>query len=137
MRILMTFMAGKNDGLCLRADSHLPQISAILLLIRKADIMCKKFTPDELNKMDHKTKNDVIYQMQDRLDRLEQNYENLIEQIRLAGQQRLISQDSFLFLMKQKRIMMKQPKSQPWKMSLIHPERQYESLREKASVKKT
>ena len=50
--------------------------------------MCKKFTPDELNKMDHKTKNDVIYQMQDRLDRLEQNYENLIEQIRLAGQQR-------------------------------------------------
>ena len=37
--------------------------------------MCKKFTPDELNKMDHKTKDDVIYQMQDRLDRLEQNYE--------------------------------------------------------------
>lgn len=29
--------------------------------------MCKKFTPDELNKMDHETKNDVIYQMQDRL----------------------------------------------------------------------
>ena len=50
--------------------------------------MCKKFTPDELNKMDHKTKNDVIYHMQDRLDRLEQNYENLIEQIRLANQQR-------------------------------------------------
>ena len=25
--------------------------------------MCKKFTPDELNKMDHKTKDDVIYQM--------------------------------------------------------------------------
>ena len=39
-------------------------------LVRKADIMCKKFTPDELNKMDHETKNDVIYQMQDRLDRL-------------------------------------------------------------------
>jgi len=50
--------------------------------------MCKKFTPDELNKMDHETKNDVIYQMQDRLDRLEQNYENLVEQIRLANQQR-------------------------------------------------
>ena len=50
--------------------------------------MCKKFTPDELNKMDHKTKDDVIYQMQDRLDRLEQNYENLIEQVRLANQQR-------------------------------------------------
>lgn len=50
--------------------------------------MCKKFTPDELNKMDHKTKNDVIYQMQDRLDRLEQNYENLMEQAHLANQQR-------------------------------------------------
>ena len=50
--------------------------------------MCKKFTPDELNKMDHETKNDVIYQMQDRLDRLEQNYENLVEQVRLANQQR-------------------------------------------------
>ena len=50
--------------------------------------MCKKFTPDELNKMDHETKNDVIYQMQDRLDRLEQNYENLVEQDRLANQQR-------------------------------------------------
>lgn len=46
--------------------------------------MCKKFTPDELNKMDHETKNDVICQMQDRLDRLEQNYENLEEQIRPA-----------------------------------------------------
>ena len=41
--------------------------------------MCKKFTPDELNQMDHETKNDVIYQMQDRLDRLEQNYEKLVE----------------------------------------------------------
>ena len=50
--------------------------------------MCKKFTPDELNKMDHKTKDGVIYQMQDRLDRLEHNYENLVEQIRLANQQR-------------------------------------------------
>ena len=50
--------------------------------------MCKKFTPDELNKMDHDTKNDVIYQMQERLDRLEQSYENLIEQVRLADQQR-------------------------------------------------
>lgn len=50
--------------------------------------MCKKFTPDELNKMDHETKNDVICQMQDRLDRLEQNYENLVEQVRLANQQR-------------------------------------------------
>ena len=29
--------------------------------------MCKKFTPDELNQMDHTAKNDVIFQMQDRL----------------------------------------------------------------------
>ena len=46
--------------------------------------MCKKFTPDELNQMDHTAKNDVIFQMQDRLDKLEQNYETLIEQVRLA-----------------------------------------------------
>lgn len=49
--------------------------------------MCKKFTPDELNTMDHESKNDVIYQMQDRLDKLEHDYENLIEQVRLANQQ--------------------------------------------------
>ena len=50
--------------------------------------MCRKFTPDELNTMDHEAKNDVICQMQDRLDKLEHDYENLIEQIRLADQQR-------------------------------------------------
>ena len=50
--------------------------------------MCQKFTPDELNKMDHQSKNDIIYQMQDRLDKLEHDYENLIEQIRLANQQK-------------------------------------------------
>lgn len=88
IRILMTFVTGKNDDACLAADWHLSQIFAILSLGRKANNMCKKFTPDELNKMDHKTKNDVIYQMQDRLDCLEQNYENLMEQVRLANQQR-------------------------------------------------
>ncbi len=50
--------------------------------------MCRKFTADELNIMDHETKNEVIYRMQDRLDRLEHDYENLIEQIRLANKQR-------------------------------------------------
>lgn len=50
--------------------------------------MCRKFTPDELNTMDHESKNDVIYQMQDRLDTLEHDYENLMEQVRLANQQR-------------------------------------------------
>ena len=50
--------------------------------------MCQKFTPDELNKMDHQSKNAIIYQMQDRLDKLEHDYENLIEQIRLANQQK-------------------------------------------------
>lgn len=48
--------------------------------------MCRKFTPDELNTMDHETKNDVICQMQDRLDKLEHDYEDLMEQIRLANQ---------------------------------------------------
>ena len=56
--------------------------------IRKAVSMCQKFTPEQLNSMDHETKNDVIYQMQDRLDKLEHDYENLLEQIRLANQQR-------------------------------------------------
>ena len=50
--------------------------------------MCKKFTPDELNMMDTGTKDDIIYQMQDRLDKLEQDYEKLMEQVRLANQQR-------------------------------------------------
>ena len=50
--------------------------------------MCQKFTPEQLNSMDHETRNDVIFQMQERLDRLEHDYENLMEQIRLANQQR-------------------------------------------------
>ena len=50
--------------------------------------MCQKFTPDELNRMNHQSKNDIIFQMQDRLDKLEHDYETLIEQIRLANQQK-------------------------------------------------
>lgn len=50
--------------------------------------MCKKYTADELNIMNPEIKDEVIYQMQDRLGKLEQDYENLIEQIRLANQQR-------------------------------------------------
>lgn len=50
--------------------------------------MCQKFTEEELNTMSHDAKNTVIYQMQDRLDKLEHDYENLIEQIRLANQER-------------------------------------------------
>ena len=50
--------------------------------------MCQKYTPEQLNRMNHETNNDLIYQMQDRLDRLEHDYENLMEQIRLANQQR-------------------------------------------------
>ena len=50
--------------------------------------MCQKFTADELNSMNHDAKNEVIYRMQDRLDKLEHDYENLIEQIRVANQQR-------------------------------------------------
>ena len=50
--------------------------------------MDQKFTPEQLNRMDHKTKDGIICQMQERLDRLEQDYENLVEQIRLANQER-------------------------------------------------
>ena len=63
-------MAGKNDGLGMKVGLRICHRFLLYYpLVRKADIMCKKFTPDELNKMDHKTKDDVIYQMQDRLDR--------------------------------------------------------------------
>lgn len=50
--------------------------------------MGRKFTPNELNIMDSETKDGIIYHMQDRLDKLETDYENLMEQIRLANQQR-------------------------------------------------
>lgn len=50
--------------------------------------MCQKFTANELNNMDDETKNNVIYQMQERLDKMEHDYENLMEQIHLANQQR-------------------------------------------------
>ena len=48
--------------------------------------MCQKFTPEQLKNMDMETKDSVIFQMQDRLDKLEHDYENLIEQIRLSNQ---------------------------------------------------
>ena len=47
--------------------------------------MNQRFTPEQLNRMDHKTKDGIICQMQEQLDRLEQDYENLVEQIRLAN----------------------------------------------------
>ena len=83
--------------------------------------MCQKFTADELNSMNHDTKNEIIYQMQDRLDKLEHDYENLIEQIRLANQQRYgrhtekldESSVSFPFSMKQKPAAMNRLPSPP------------------------
>ena len=50
--------------------------------------MCRKFTADKLNIMGHEARNDVVFQTQDRLDKLEHDYENLMEQIRLAAQHR-------------------------------------------------
>ena len=50
--------------------------------------MYQKYTADELNTMNHDTKNEVICQMQDRLNELEQNYERLLEQIRLANNEK-------------------------------------------------
>ena len=50
--------------------------------------MNQRFTPEQLKRMNHKTKDGIICQMQERMDRLEQDYENLIGQIRLANQER-------------------------------------------------
>lgn len=82
--------------------------------------MCQKFTPEQLKNMDMETKDGVIFQMQDRLDKLEHDYENLIEQIRLANQQRFGRiqknwarlQDSSPFLMRRKRTVVKTRQNQ-------------------------
>ena len=50
--------------------------------------MCQKFTPEQLKNMDMQTKDSIIFQRQDRPDKLRHDYENLIEQIHLANQQR-------------------------------------------------
>ena len=50
--------------------------------------MCQKYTEDELNSMNYETKSEIIQDMQNRLDQLEYDYENLIEQICLANQER-------------------------------------------------
>ena len=41
-------------------------------MVQKGENMCKRFTSDELNIMGTKAKYDIIYQMQDCLDKLEQ-----------------------------------------------------------------
>lgn len=74
--------------------------------------------------MDNQTKDCVIYQMQDRLDKLEHDYENLIEQVRLANQQRFGHHGESLeaiagqlsFLTKLRLIAMKVFQNQPSKM---------------------
>ena len=53
--ILLHSNKKKNDDPYLRADLFFSWISVILFPRRKADIMYKKFTPNELNKMNHKT----------------------------------------------------------------------------------
>ena len=65
--------------------------------------MCQKFTPEQLKNMDMETKDGVIFQMQDRLDKLEHDYENLIW---------MRSQDSSPFLMKRKRTAWKTQQNQ-------------------------
>ena len=82
--------------------------------------MCQKFTPEQLKNMDMETKDGVIFQMQDRLDKLEHDYENLIEQIRLANQQRFGRHTEkpdgiagqLSFLMRRKRIAWKMHQNQ-------------------------
>lgn len=86
--LLQCLMPWHNDGSRFAGKWHFYDISDIVIYRSEDDPMCQKFTADELNIMDHETKNDVIYRMQDRLDRLEHDYENLMEQVRLADQQR-------------------------------------------------
>jgi len=107
--------------------------------------MCQKFTPDELNIMDHETKNEVIYQMQNRLDKLETDYENLMEQICLANKQRFGRHTEKLediagqlsFLMKRKQTVMKQLWNQPLKKLLKECCKNRADQRKKDNVKKT
>ena len=44
--------------------------------------MDQRFTPEQLNRMDHKTKDGIICQMQERLDRLEQDIVNAADKQR-------------------------------------------------------
>ena len=88
MPLWQCLKAWQNDESVFLSDWIIPRVSAIINPKGKVFSMCRKFTEDELNSMNHDDKNAVICQMQDRLDKLEHDYENLIEQIRLADQQR-------------------------------------------------
>ena len=66
----------------------IPRFLVYFLLGKDGRQYVSEFTPEQLKNMDMETKDGVIFQMQDRLDKLEHDYENLIEQIRLANQQR-------------------------------------------------
>lgn len=50
--------------------------------------MSKKYTAEELKKMTSEEKDLIILSLQDSIDRLNENFEKLIEQIRIANQQR-------------------------------------------------
>ncbi len=52
------------------SDWIIPHISAIISLKERRFLCVRKYTPDELKLMDHDAKNEVICQMQDRLDKL-------------------------------------------------------------------
>ena len=84
--------------------------------------MCQKFTPEQLKNMDMETKDGIIFQMQDRLDKLEHDYENLIEESRSVWQTSSVLdgiqknwarlQDSSPFLMRRKRTVAKTRQNQ-------------------------
>lgn len=67
-----------NDGLPNRTRWLLPTGSGILST-GKADGIDQRFTPEQLKRIDHKTEDESIWQLQERLDRLEQDYENIVE----------------------------------------------------------
>lgn len=68
--------------------AYFPGFWYTVLIGKAVKSMCQKFTREELNTMDQESKNQVIFLMQEKLDKLEKDYEALIEQIRLANQQR-------------------------------------------------
>lgn len=50
--------------------------------------MCQKLTKEQLDSVDSNAKDDIIFMLQDRLDNLEKSYDKLVEQIRIANNER-------------------------------------------------
>ena len=89
----------QNDGPAVPAGLPIPSKYVIIKYERQA-VMAKNYSAEELNHCSKKELMQVVLSLQDQLDRLNENYENLIEQIRIAN-----STASCPFLMKPKRFL--------------------------------